>query len=87
MQVMPSTFDYVDRRAGSRAARSLVAVTRTPRPASSTCASCCASSAATRTRRWPPYYQGPASVRQNGLLPDTEQYVANVMALKARYGG
>ena len=33
------------------------------------------------------YYQGAASVRQLGLLPDTERYVANVMALKARFGG
>ena len=33
------------------------------------------------------YYQGAGSVRQLGLLPDTQRYVANVMALKARFGG
>jgi soluble lytic murein transglycosylase-like protein len=33
------------------------------------------------------YYQGPASVREIGLLPETEQYVNNVMALKSRFGG
>ncbi len=33
------------------------------------------------------YYQGAASVRRLGLLPDTQHYVANVMALKARFGG
>ena len=33
------------------------------------------------------YYQGAASVRRLGLLPDTQRYVANVMALKARFGG
>jgi soluble lytic murein transglycosylase-like protein len=33
------------------------------------------------------YYQGAASVRQRGMFADTQQYVANVMALKARYGG
>ncbi len=33
------------------------------------------------------YYQGAASVRERGLLPETQQYVANVMALKGRYGG
>jgi soluble lytic murein transglycosylase-like protein len=32
------------------------------------------------------YYQGEASVRQNGLLPDTQQYVNGVMARRARYG-
>lgn len=33
------------------------------------------------------YYQGLASVRKIGLLPETERYVDNVMALKARFGG
>ncbi|MEA2478095.1 MAG: hypothetical protein QOJ07_17, partial [Thermoleophilaceae bacterium] len=27
------------------------------------------------------------SVRANGLLPETERYVANVEALRARFGG
>src|SRR6476469_2314677 len=31
------------------------------------------------------YYQGMRSVRANGLFADTRQYVANVMALKARF--
>jgi soluble lytic murein transglycosylase-like protein len=33
------------------------------------------------------YYQGAASVRRMGLLPETQRYVANVMALKGRFGG
>ena len=33
------------------------------------------------------YYQGLGSVQQNGLLPETERYVENVMALKGRFGG
>ncbi len=33
------------------------------------------------------YYQGPASVEQRGMLPDTERYVKNVMALRPRFGG
>ena len=33
------------------------------------------------------YYQGLASVRRIGLLPETERYVANVMALRGRFGG
>ena len=32
------------------------------------------------------YYQGAASVRRIGLLPDTQRYVANVTALKSRFG-
>jgi N-acetylmuramoyl-L-alanine amidase len=33
------------------------------------------------------YYQGLASVRRIGMLPETRRYVANVMALRARFGG
>jgi LysM repeat protein len=33
------------------------------------------------------YYQGAASVRRIGLLPETQRYVANVMALRGRFGG
>jgi soluble lytic murein transglycosylase-like protein len=33
------------------------------------------------------YYQGAASVRRVGLLPDTRRYIANVTALKSRFGG
>ena len=32
------------------------------------------------------YYQGLGSVRSNGLLPETERYVDNVMALRGRFG-
>ena len=33
------------------------------------------------------YYQGLASVREIGMLPETQRYVANVMALRGRFGG
>ena len=33
------------------------------------------------------YYQGLASVRKIGMLPETERYVANVLALRSRFGG
>jgi soluble lytic murein transglycosylase-like protein len=33
------------------------------------------------------YYQGASSVKRLGLLPDTQRYVANVMALRPRFGG
>jgi N-acetylmuramoyl-L-alanine amidase len=32
------------------------------------------------------HYQGLGSVRRIGMLPDTRRYVPDVMALKARYG-
>lgn len=31
------------------------------------------------------YYQGLASVRRHGMYPDTKRYVANIMALRARF--
>jgi N-acetylmuramoyl-L-alanine amidase len=33
------------------------------------------------------YYQGLASVRRIGMLPETRRYVANVLALRGRFGG
>jgi soluble lytic murein transglycosylase-like protein len=33
------------------------------------------------------YYQGAASVRSVGMLPDTQRYVEDVMALRGRFGG
>jgi N-acetylmuramoyl-L-alanine amidase len=33
------------------------------------------------------YYQGLGSVRARGMLPSTQRYVANVMALRSRFGG
>ena len=33
------------------------------------------------------YYQGLSSVRSRGMYDDTKQYVANVQALRARFGG
>jgi LysM repeat protein len=33
------------------------------------------------------YYQGLASVRSRGMFDDTKQYVANVQALRSRFGG
>jgi LysM repeat protein len=33
------------------------------------------------------YYQGEGSVRAIGMLPETRQYVADVLALRSRFGG
>jgi hypothetical protein len=32
------------------------------------------------------YYQGEASVRRIGMLPETRRYVDSVMSLRAQYG-
>ena len=41
-------------------------------------------SADTRAEAIAGYYQGLASVESNGMYGDTQQYVANVKALRAR---
>jgi N-acetylmuramoyl-L-alanine amidase len=85
MQVMPSTWDYVQRnlasgpldpasptdnvRAGSLLLSSLLRATGDPATAVAA------------------YYQGLGSVRRIGMLPETRQYVANVLALSNRFGG
>jgi N-acetylmuramoyl-L-alanine amidase len=33
------------------------------------------------------YYQGLSSVQNRGMYDDTERYVANVQALRGRFGG
>ena len=33
------------------------------------------------------YYQGLGSVQSRGMYDDTQQYVANVQALRGRFGG
>jgi len=33
------------------------------------------------------YFQGMASVQRIGMLPETQRYVANVLALRERFGG
>jgi LysM repeat protein len=85
MQVIPATWDYVQRNLTStpldpaspadnvRAGSLLLArlLRETGDPATAVAA----------------YYQGLGSVRRIGMLPETRQYVANVLALRSRFGG
>jgi len=85
MQVMPATWDYVQHNLTStplnpsspadnvRAGSLLLArlLRETGDPATAVAA----------------YYQGLGSVRRIGMLPETRQYVANVLALRSRFGG
>ena len=85
MQVIPATWDYVQRNLSStpldpaspadnvKAGSLLLAdlLRQTGDPATAVAA----------------YYQGLGSVRRVGMLPETQRYVANVMALRSRFGG
>jgi LysM repeat protein len=86
MQVMPSTWSYVQKQLGAgpldpsspadnvRAGSLLLA--RLLRDTGGDPATAVAA-----------YYQGLGSVRRIGMLPETRRYVANVLALRSRFGG
>jgi LysM repeat protein len=86
MQVMPSTWSYVQNELGAgplnpsspadnvRAGSILLA--RLLRDTGGDPATAVAA-----------YYQGLGSVRRIGMLPETRRYVANVLALRSRFGG
>jgi LysM repeat protein len=84
MQVMPGTWDYVQRNLSRRrldptsAADNVRAgalyLNRLLRDAGGDPALAAAG-----------YYQGPTSVKRIGMLPETRRYVANVLALRSRF--
>ena len=86
MQVMPGTWDWVQRNLASRQLD----------PASATdnvhagvlyLKRLLADTGGDENAAIAGYYQGLASVRKIGMLPETRRYVANVMALRGRFGG
>ena len=86
MQVMPGTWDYVQQNLATAHARSQqrarqrdrgralpeVALNQTGGDESAAIAA---------------YYQGFGALRSRGVFDDTKQYVANVQALRPRFGG
>ncbi|WP_445150044.1 LysM peptidoglycan-binding domain-containing protein [Baekduia sp. Peel2402] len=86
MQVMPSTWQYVQNELGAgrldpsspsdNVRAGSVLLSRLLRDTGGDTATAVAA-----------YYQGLGSVRKIGMLPETRQYVANVLALRSRFGG
>jgi soluble lytic murein transglycosylase-like protein len=85
MQILPGTWDWIEQQAGRQldpnsatdnVQAGVMYLNQLLRDAGGDEATAVAS-----------YYQGAASVRRLGLLPETQQYVANVMALRPRFGG
>ena len=86
MQVMPGTWDYVQRNLAQR--------TLDPSsPVDNVHAGVLylkrllADSGGDENTAIAGYYQGLGSVRSRGLFDDTQRYVANVQALRSRFGG
>jgi soluble lytic murein transglycosylase-like protein len=86
MQVLPGTFDYVEKVLG-HGAHDPSSPAQNVRAGVLYLRQLLRESGGDERTAVASYYQGPASVRQNGMLPDTQRYVANVMALRQRYGG
>jgi len=86
MQVMPGTWDYVQRNLAGRqldpnsahdnAAAGVLYLKRLLNDAGGDENAAIAG-----------YYQGLGSVRSRGMFDDTRRYVANVQALRSRFGG
>jgi LysM repeat protein len=86
MQVMPSTWQYVQNELGAgpldpaspsdNVRAGSVLLSRLLRDTGGDAATAVAA-----------YYQGLGSVRRIGMLPETRRYVANVLALRSRFGG
>ena len=86
MQVMPGTWDYVQQNLSQRALD----------PASATdnvhagvmyLKQLLDQTGGDESSAIAGYYQGISSVQNRGLFDDTQQYVANVQALRSRFGG
>ena len=87
MQVMPGTWGYVQQNLAGRAARPELGDRQRPRRRAVPQAPARPTPAATSRAAIAGYYQGLGSVRSRGMFDDTKQYVANVQALRARFGG
>jgi LysM repeat protein len=86
MQVMPSTWTYVQDQLGA-GRLDPASASDNVRAGSVLLARLLRDTGGDATTAVAAYYQGLGSVRRIGMLPETRRYVANVLALRARFGG
>ncbi len=87
MQVMPGTWDYVQQNLAGAPAQPELGDRQRHRRRALPQAACSTRPAATSRAAIAAYYQGLGAVRSRGVFDDTQQYVANVQALRSRFGG
>lgn len=85
MQVMPGTWDWID-RALARPPLNRASATDNVRAGSLLLSQLLRETGGDVPTAVAGYYQGLGSVRRNGMFDDTRRYVANVMALRGRTG-
>ncbi|HET6508616.1 MAG TPA: LysM peptidoglycan-binding domain-containing protein [Baekduia sp.] len=86
MQVMPSTWQYVQNQLGSGPLDPSSPADNV-RAGSLLLSRLLRDTGGDATTAVAAYYQGLGSVRRIGMLPETRRYVANVLALRSRFGG
>ena len=86
MQVMPGTWDWVQRNLGV-GPLSATSAEDNVRAGSAYLARLLRETGGDARLAAAGYYQGLSSVRTRGMFDDTKRYVDNVMALRARFGG
>lgn len=86
MQVMPSTWNYVQNELGAGRLDPASAADNV-RAGSLLLARLLRDTGGDPATAVAAYYQGLGSVRKIGMLPETRRYVANVLALRSRFGG
>src|SRR4051794_4534370 len=85
MQVMPGTWDYVENLAGRQLDSS--SATDNVRAGVLYLQHLLKQTGGDENAAIAGYYQGLGSVQSRGLFDDTQKYVANVQALRSRFGG
>jgi LysM repeat protein len=86
MQVMPSTWTYVQNELGA-GRLDPASPADNVRAGSVLLARLLRDTGGDQATAIAAYYQGLGSVRRIGMLPETRRYVANVIALRSRFGG
>ncbi len=86
MQVIPSTWSYVQNELGAGRLDPNSAADNV-RAGSVLLARLLRDTGGDQATAIAAYYQGLGSVRRIGMLPETRRYVANVLALRSRFGG
>jgi len=87
MQVMPGTWDYVQRNILGGQALNPESATDNVKAGVLYLKSLLQQTGGDESAAIAAYYQGLGAVRSRGVLPETQHYVANVQALRSRFGG
>jgi LysM repeat protein len=87
MQILPGTWNWINSSLNGGTALDPASATDNVRAGSEMLHSLLAATGGSTSMAAAGYYQGLASVQQNGMFSDTQQYVNDVAALMGQFGG